>query len=683
MKKIYALLLLAGFLGISVTGFSQARKFVLLEHFTQASCSPCAAQNPYLQAVLNVNRGNVNHIAYHTSWPGVDPMNAYNRPQVADRVNYYGVTGVPDVIMLGNQYEGGPTGVSQALLNTAMTDHSPIRVRVTETSDGTNRTAHVKVFTLDTIPSANYKIRVAVVEKWIHYTSAPGTNGEKDFPDVFRKMIPSTAGDSYTPAAIGDSISFDYTYALDKTTWDTTQIYSIAFIQNDATKEVINSGSSIGPAWELYGVNVPYQNATYGDHKTIQYKMANLGNTTGHYRIIFNPSKPADWTSGIIIDGTSYPDSVDVTIPAKTIKDLTLDLTIGDKAGLGIFNLAMKSLDDTLYDPQQTNAYVFVDLRDLVINNDGSWGNGSGNASDFQNSYINSLVYAGAEQYGVINSLSMLKASQYNCLNSIYNFWFNVSWSFPSLTDDNVAFFSSRLDAGRNLFLSGQDIAWDTESGDGYGTTNTKAFFTNYMCAKYKADGSTSNNMLIPNTYDTIFGQLPTSSLTNVYGSGNFYPDEIDSVGLGHKIFFYNTSHTKKCGLRSTNGTWKVVYLAPSLEFISDTNMRNEFIKTTRDWFNGSFLGVPSINVPQDKYLGQSYPNPTDQIAQIPVDNINKDMTFRLLDLTGRILKTSEVFSGTKQITVNTGSLANGLYVYQLVDSGRILDSGKLQVLHR
>jgi len=96
MKKIYILILAAMLTGFSNHLFAQARRFPLIEHFTQASCSPCAQQNPFLQAVLDVNRGAVNHIAYHTSWPGVDPMNAYNPTEVADRVSYYGVNGVPD-----------------------------------------------------------------------------------------------------------------------------------------------------------------------------------------------------------------------------------------------------------------------------------------------------------------------------------------------------------------------------------------------------------------------------------------------------------------------------------------------------------------------------------------------------------------------------------------------------------
>lgn len=133
MKKIYLLILVALLTGLSTQAYSQARRFVLIEHFTQASCAPCAQQNPFLQAVLDANRGSVHHIAYHTSWPGVDPMNAYNPTEVAARVSYYGVNAVPDCLMEGDLYHGGPAGITQNMLNDVSTDPSPVRVAVSKT----------------------------------------------------------------------------------------------------------------------------------------------------------------------------------------------------------------------------------------------------------------------------------------------------------------------------------------------------------------------------------------------------------------------------------------------------------------------------------------------------------------------------------------------------------------------
>ena len=74
---------------------SDRLKISLFEHFTQASCGPCAAQNPYFQAVYGENVTNVHHVAYHTSWPGYDPMYEYSTAESEAMVQFYSVSGVP------------------------------------------------------------------------------------------------------------------------------------------------------------------------------------------------------------------------------------------------------------------------------------------------------------------------------------------------------------------------------------------------------------------------------------------------------------------------------------------------------------------------------------------------------------------------------------------------------------
>jgi hypothetical protein len=55
MKNIVNTLLVCLF---SVSAFGQNR-LVLVEHFTQASCGPCASQNPALKTLLDANNTKV------------------------------------------------------------------------------------------------------------------------------------------------------------------------------------------------------------------------------------------------------------------------------------------------------------------------------------------------------------------------------------------------------------------------------------------------------------------------------------------------------------------------------------------------------------------------------------------------------------------------------------------------
>ena len=70
MKKItLALVAMIGYAAIT----AQPTRLVLFEEFTQASCGPCASQNPAFNALLAANSAKAISIKYQTSWPGVDP----------------------------------------------------------------------------------------------------------------------------------------------------------------------------------------------------------------------------------------------------------------------------------------------------------------------------------------------------------------------------------------------------------------------------------------------------------------------------------------------------------------------------------------------------------------------------------------------------------------------------------
>ena len=105
---------------------AQATRLVLAEEFTQASCGPCASQNPAFNTLLQQNPTKIIDIKYQTSFPGVDPMNAHNPNEVASRRSYYGVNGVPHALIDGtsvtndcNAYAGAPACLDQSEIDAA------------------------------------------------------------------------------------------------------------------------------------------------------------------------------------------------------------------------------------------------------------------------------------------------------------------------------------------------------------------------------------------------------------------------------------------------------------------------------------------------------------------------------------------------------------------------------------
>ena len=77
MKKIATLI---GCLSLvaSLHSKAQSQRLVLIEEFTNASCPPCAAQNPAFNILLSNNTVKAISIKYQTNWPGVELRKAGN-----------------------------------------------------------------------------------------------------------------------------------------------------------------------------------------------------------------------------------------------------------------------------------------------------------------------------------------------------------------------------------------------------------------------------------------------------------------------------------------------------------------------------------------------------------------------------------------------------------------------------
>src|SRR5690606_37270504 len=217
MKKIFTLAMSLALFSVS---YAQSSRTVLIEEATNASCGPCAAQNPYFNGLLSENTANVVSIKYQAPYPGYDPMNAHNPSDVSNRIAYYPeITGVPTAMIDGkvptygsypgflNGYAGAPGAYSQAMINHAVSIESPFELEfdytLTENDITVNATA-----TCTGASSGNLKFHVVVIEKEIIFESAPESNGEKVFENVMKKMLPTANGEAMAASyEVGDEFS--------------------------------------------------------------------------------------------------------------------------------------------------------------------------------------------------------------------------------------------------------------------------------------------------------------------------------------------------------------------------------------------------------------------------------------------------------------------------------------------
>ncbi len=240
-KHIYLGLLLILF---SVLVMGQSQRLVLLEHFTQASCGPCATYNPQINNLLLANPDKFTAIMYHTSWPGYDPMYNHNIPENGARTTYYGVTSVPNSVLDGNIYNGHPSGWNITTINNRYAVPSPFEISLyQELSPGQDKFKVYMLIKATEDVDAGMKAHMVVIEKHIHFNTQPGSNGEVDFYNVMKKMLPNQNGTELPAFAAGEYVILQYSWEH-QNVYDIDELAAVGFVQNNSSKEVLQSGNS-------------------------------------------------------------------------------------------------------------------------------------------------------------------------------------------------------------------------------------------------------------------------------------------------------------------------------------------------------------------------------------------------------------------------------------------------------
>ena len=244
MKK--ATLIMASLLMlVSLKLNAQNERVLLFECFTNTSCGPCAQQNPALDALINANADRIAAIKYHMSWPGAnDPMYLHNTADNDARRGVYNVNSVPHTVVDGIRFGNLPSGLSQNMVNNWLTIESPFEMRLSYEVDEAANTITVHVMGRSSASiQGNVRLYVGVIEKAIHFNSAPGSNGEKDFYSVMKKLLPTASGTYIGNVEPGDYFAHTFTWEL-ANIYDMSQLDAIAWIQNQGTKEVYQACKS-------------------------------------------------------------------------------------------------------------------------------------------------------------------------------------------------------------------------------------------------------------------------------------------------------------------------------------------------------------------------------------------------------------------------------------------------------
>lgn len=343
LNMIKSLSILAFVLSCITVVSAQHQRRVMIEEFTNASCGPCAAQNPGFHSLLTQKAAITTVIKYQTALPGYDPMNLQNPSEVQTRENYYVVTGVPTATINGkyvtndcNAYDGAPACLSGAEIVAANNNLTPVTMSIVSalSEDKDSVILNVSV-TSDAALSGALRLHVAVLEDEINFSSAPGTNGEKNFYEIMRKMLPNAGGTSISSFAAGETKNYTFRWPISNF-YNLNRMAAIAFLQNNTTKEIYQSARAnpLPPLSNLMAKISPanlYACATgYSPSITVN----NTGSeaiTTIHlrYRQGTGPWKFFDWTGNIA--------------PGASEKVLISDLVINDPGSIKLDVLVLNT----------------------------------------------------------------------------------------------------------------------------------------------------------------------------------------------------------------------------------------------------------------------------------------------------------------------------------------------------
>jgi len=344
---------------ISLKINAQNERILLFECFTNTGCGPCAQQNPALDALIHANADRVAAIKYHMSWPSAnDPMYLHNTTDNDSRRGVYEVNSVPHTVVDGTRFADLPYYLNQNTVDNWLTIESPLEMRLSYEIDETANVITVHVMGRATSEiQGNLKLYVGVIENEIHYNSAPGPNGERDFYSVMKKLLPTASGTYIGGMAIGDYFARTFSWEW-ANVYDVSQLNAIAWVQNMNTKEVYQAckaSESITPFYaNEAGVsnisNVKSVNCSgFAEPKV---EIANFGSnalTSAELEILVNGEllKTVPWSGNLDIFDSETVDLGGISFPVE--EDNTMDVRI--KSVNGVDDEA-SSNDVTTYDIQ-------------------------------------------------------------------------------------------------------------------------------------------------------------------------------------------------------------------------------------------------------------------------------------------------------------------------------------------
>lgn len=236
------------------------QRLPLYEVFTGSTCPPCKPGNENLHAQLaNYPESEYVLVKYQQDFPGTgDP---YCTDETVARRNYYAINSIPRMEIDGG-WDQNASAFTSALHESTKAIPSFVEINATWVNKDSLFTVDVELNPASDI-SGNIVLHVGLLEH--ETTQNVKSNGETEFTQVVKKMIPNQNGTSVGNLTNGTaktaSVSFqlvgDYrlpsngqsanriNHAIENSVEEVEDLYVVVWLQNSTTKEVYQAAYAV------------------------------------------------------------------------------------------------------------------------------------------------------------------------------------------------------------------------------------------------------------------------------------------------------------------------------------------------------------------------------------------------------------------------------------------------------
>ncbi len=593
-------------------------------------------------------------VKYHAWWPGSDPYYSYNPDENRARINFYGVNGVPHMIIDGI-LSPDPWTASQMrnAVNQRLAIASPCTMEVSNVTVGTTIRATVRVTAEEDMHSTANRLLVAL----IHNQQQIGSD-VYNYP--FRDMEPSSSGEPFELDADSTfELAVEFSAQPD---WDLDNMCIVAFVQNITTHEILQAAyDDVSIDYSLYlAASSPRTRLVPPSSSALFIAvLSNLGTETDTYTVAVGGDLPSGWTRTIEVQGGA-PDPSSVTVSLESYASATLIVRMNPNGNPNSAHITVDATSHAI--PEISGQVDFImhsGLDVLVVDDD--------EGASYDTYFMGALAPL-AEQIlsgswdVTYNAPTAEEIAQVGCI-----VWLTGNATINTLDDAEEILLTDFLDEGGKLLLSGQGIGFDI--GNPHPGTS---FFTEYLHADFiapYAQGRTAYGV----ESDPISNGMSFALYGGTGANNQTRQADLDPLDASATSFLtYDAgSFDHNAALRIETPTYRAVYLGFGFEAIADEYNRNLLMANILAWLDVLATEESGTSVePFSFNLSPAYPNPFNPVVAIPyVLGERSPVRLSVFDILGR--EVAVLVSGTQEpgayaVRWDASAFPSGLYFSRL-----------------